>query len=278
VVRREFRKAKDALSRPNPDEDAIHEARKSVKKIRSVLRLLHDDLGSDYPAQDRQLRTAAHCLSSLRDADATTETIRALHGRYSSVVTPSIARAVLRGLRGRKREALRRGGRQVRRAVAALRRSRMTIPKRIRDVARFPAVRAGLTRGYRRARTAMKPLGADSDATEFHAWRRRVKDHTYHVRLFEGIHASPRARAQRLRQLEDWLGDDHNQAVLRGIILASPDRFGDARAIAVVLGCITKHQAWLRRRALRLGHRMFSVKPAEFERSVTVWSRGRGIK
>jgi CHAD domain-containing protein len=271
IVRSELRNALDALSVRDPDEEAVHEARKGVKKVRAVVRLLRDALGSDYGAQNGRLRRVAHSLSSLRDADATTETIRALHARYPTVVKRSIVQGVLRGLRTRKRLVHRRAGGRVRQAAAGLRRSMKSIPDRVQSAARRRVVEAGFTRGYRRAAKALKPLGVASDATQFHAWRRRVKDHAYHVRLFEGLHPVPRARAKRLRRLEDWLGDDHNQALLRGILLASPDHFGDARSIAIVLGCITKHQAWLRGRALRAGRRLFTAKPAEFGRSVRAW-------
>lgn len=255
------------------DDEAIHQARKSVKKIRSIVRLLRDDLGSDYRVLNRQLRTAAHDLSTIRDADAAIETIRSLHDRYPGVVTPSVRSAALKGLRGRKRETVRRGRSRVGRAVAALRGSEKTALSGIRRVARFPAVRDGLARSYQRARKAMEPLGPAADATQFHAWRRRVKDHSYHVRLFEGLNATPRQRAKRLRRLEEWLGEDHDQALLRGVILARPSRFGDSRETAVVLGCITKYQAWERGRALRLGKRLFATPPGEFRKSVTRWWR-----
>ena len=111
----------------------------------------------------------------------------------------------------------------------------------------------------------------DSDATQFHAWRRRVKDHAYHVRLFESLHPTPRARARNLKRLETWLGDDHNLALLRAAILGVPDTFGEARTTALVLGCIVKAQASLRQKALTLGRRLFGRKPAQFRRAVAEW-------
>jgi CHAD domain-containing protein len=273
VVRKEFRKARLPLSGRPEGAEAVHEARKSVKKIRAVLRLLRSDLGPHYRTENRKLRSAAHCLSPLRDADAMVETLRALRSRYPLLVTASVERRVMKGLRGLKRQASRSAESRVRRAAKALRRSEGTAPDRIRRAARLSAVRAGMTRDYRRARKAMKPLGVASDATQLHAWRRRVKAHTYQVRLLEGFHPSARARAARLGQLEDWLGEDHNQAVLRGLILGAPERFGDARTTAIVLGSIVRYQAWLRSRALALGRRLFAARPTEFRDSVDAWWR-----
>ena len=62
VVAREFDKAlKEVGGSEIADRtDAVHEARKSVKKIRAVVRLLQRDLGKDYRIRNRQLRTIAH--------------------------------------------------------------------------------------------------------------------------------------------------------------------------------------------------------------------------
>jgi hypothetical protein len=128
-----------------------------------------------------------------------------------------------------------------------------------------------MLRGYTRARKALKDLGLDSDTARFHLWRRRLKDHWYQARLFEGLHPTPRSRARALKQLEKLLGDDHNLSMLRGIILAAPERYGDARSTALVLGCITKSQTMLRTRALKLGHRVFEERPQEFKRGVAKW-------
>jgi len=270
IVDKEFRTALESLAARAPDEAAIHKARTSVKKIRSVLRLLKEDLPK-FRAEQRRLRAAAQSLSSLRDADAASETLRALHGRYPAVLKDAIVRRVERGLRGRKQEARRKTRPLVQRGRSALRRARETVPQRVQSAATAAAVRDGLTRGYRRARRALGSLSKDSEASRFHEWRRRVKDHSYQVRLFEGLHSTPRARSQRLRDLQTWLGEDHNHALLRAAILAAPDRFGDASTTAVVLGCIAKHQSWLRGHALRLGHRLFSAKPADFRKSVGSW-------
>jgi hypothetical protein len=49
------------------------------------------------------------------------------------------------------------------------------------------------------------------------------------------------------------LGDDHNLVLLRTTILDAPGRYGDECATAVVLGCVEKYHATLRRRALKAG-------------------------
>jgi hypothetical protein len=98
----------------------------------------------------------------------------------------------------------------------------------------------------------------------FHTWRRRVKDHLYQMRLLEGLTVHTHVRMRRLKQLDTWLGDDHNLVVLRATLLEAPARFGDERMTAVVLGCVAKYQTTLRRRALRYGRQLFASTPSAF--------------
>jgi hypothetical protein len=101
---------------------------------------------------------------------------------------------------------------------------------------------SGIVRGYRRARKELACVHATPDDGLFHTWRRRVKDHWYHVRLLEGLNGKAAMRVRNLKRLETWLGDDHNLVLLRATILKRPTRFGDEKGTAVVLGCLEKYQ------------------------------------
>jgi CHAD domain-containing protein len=264
LVSRELRGALEGLSDPTSVEEAVHEARKSVKKVRAVLRVLHDDLGPHYRAENERLRQVAHRLSSLRDAAAAGETLQMLRGRYPRAVTSRISRDIARGLEGGTRQTTAKGRRLIKMATSELGRLSKSLPDLIRSAGRLKAVRRGVTRGWRRASQTMKGVDASSDAAQFHLWRRRVKDHWYQMRLLAARHPGARSRARSLKKLEHWLGDDHNLAMLRAAILAAPHRFGDARTTDIVLGCIVKYQTWLRQRCLKLGRRVFAKKPAAF--------------
>src|SRR5271166_1235559 len=54
-------------------DEAIHEARKSVKKIRAALRLVEDDLPVLFNRENRRLRDTGRKLASFRDAAASIE-------------------------------------------------------------------------------------------------------------------------------------------------------------------------------------------------------------
>jgi hypothetical protein len=238
-----------------------------VKKVRAVVRVLRDGLRSRDGDNDR-LRQIAHRLSSLRDADASRETLQRLRGRYPRVVTAKMVHEIARGLEGRNRQVRAGRSRLIGLATSELGQLSKSLPDRVHEAGRFKTVRRGVTRGWRRARRAMKTLEVSSDAAQFHLWRRRVKDHWYQMRLLAARHPAARSRAGTLQKLEHWLGDDHNLAMLRAAILAAPDRFGGARTTDIVLGCIVKYQGWLRQRCLKLGHRIFARTAATFWKSL----------
>ena len=275
IVRSELRSALQALDGDAPDDAGIYEARKSVKKTRAVLRLLREPLASDYSDENARLQTVARTLASLRDADATLDTLRQLHAQYPAVVSPRVVREVSRGLRTRKRRADAKVEPIVRRAKGALLVCCDSVPDHVEGTGDFRAARAGAVACYRRARTAYRGLALDAEAAAFHEWRKRIKDHWYHVRLFAPLPNGPRSRSVTLRRLEQCLGDDHDLATLRAILLDGDDRYGDARTRTLLLGSIMRGQTSLRQRALVLGARIFAPSPKDFKASVTHWWRER---
>jgi hypothetical protein len=119
----------------------------------------------------------------------------------------------------------------------------------------------------------MACVSTDPENRPFHTWRRRVKDHWYHMRLLEALTGRAQVRTRRLKQLETWLGDDHNLVMLRATILEAPARFGDERMTAVVLGCAAKYETTLRRRALKSGRQLFASTPSAFRTHIDRWWR-----
>jgi CHAD domain-containing protein len=276
VVEKEFDAAVDDLEARDGDvESAVYSTRKHLKKTRAVLRLFEKDLGDDYSRFDAPLRAVGRRLAGLRDADAMLQTMKALHEHYPRLITQSLFRSVDRALTARKHGAASRqqSVRLLADASRTLRTNRKAVASEIRRTARPRAMRGGIERAYRRARKEMARLKEEPEDLRFHAWRRRVKDHWYHMRLLEGLNGRVGPRVRLLKQLETWLGDDHNLVVLRDTILKTPSRFGTEPAIAVVLGCIEKYQTTLRRRALKQGQRLFRHSASDFRKQLERWYR-----
>jgi hypothetical protein len=110
-----------------------------------------------------------------------------------------------------------------------------------------------------------------------------VKDHWYHVKLLETLRAeSLESREKDLREMQEWLGDDHNLTVLSEKLAAEPDQFGDAPAIAAVTALIDRAQKELRAKSLDAGTRLYVEKPAaltgRFAQLWDAWRRETGVQ
>jgi CHAD domain-containing protein len=262
TVRRQVKKALDELGDASEPLEGLHEVRKRIKKVRAMLRLVRDGLGHDYRKYNRRLREVAHRLSVPRDAEASLEMLTSVRRHYPQLLTETMERSVRHGLAPKKRGAaarIRPG--ELRRTLLA---AASHLPRAVRRSSTPSVVSDGMSDSYRRARRAMRKAQEAPEDLRFHAWRRRVKDHWYQVRLFEAVHPQARRRSRMLKRLEKELGDEHNLVLLRTTLLESPSTFGDERVIAIVLGCIEKYQATLRRSALRLGERLFREQSLGF--------------
>jgi hypothetical protein len=118
----------------------------------------------------------------------------------------------------------------------------------------------------------------DPRPENYHEWRKRVKDHWYHVRLLESLWTEViQAREASLKNLETWLGDDHNLVVLRDKLSNEPEKYGDADGVHLFLALAGEHQKELRENALSLGQRIYEEKPRQFTQSMSklwdVWQQ-----
>jgi CHAD domain-containing protein len=278
IVARQFRAAVERLGESGVSDEAVHEARKRIKKIRAALRLVHRDRESIGGTQN-ELRKVAHGLSSLRDVDIMAETMAAVRAHDPGLVTPAISSSINQGLAATRRAGIARRAQErlVTRAARALSESASNARHQVGRFSGSHSIEAGAARAYRRARQAMVRARRNPDDLLFHAWRRRAKDHWYHMRLLEAISAAARGRARTLKRLDGVLGNEHNLTLLRETILNAPERFGH-RAAATVVGVIETYQTQLRKRALTLGGRLFARRPRTFRKSVKAWLHSTGTK
>src|SRR5438046_811176 len=78
VVKKELRSAVKELADAELSEEAIHQARKSVKKVRAVLQLISKNSSDVIDRDAKRLRRSSRLLSPLRDAEAVVATAEEL--------------------------------------------------------------------------------------------------------------------------------------------------------------------------------------------------------
>jgi CHAD domain-containing protein len=245
-------------------DEAIHEARKSIKKIRAAVRLMEPELGSIYSKENKRLGATGRRLSDVRDAEAIIEVFDGLVTKYRDQLKPEAARDIRRGLLKNKQDTKKRVHVEtaIRQAISALHATGREMAGWPLKTDGFTALARGFRRRYRRGQDAMAKARKQPAPETFHDWRKRVKDHWYHVRLLESVWTEVlQAREAALKDLETWLGDDHNLVVLREKLHADPDQYGGERNVQLFSSLMEEYSKELREKSLSLGERIYEQKP-----------------
>lgn len=262
IVKKELRKAIDELEQSQLGSDAVHEARKHVKKLRAICRLVGPAAGKAVRRTDKRLRRIGRRLSPLRDLDMMTETLAHLRAQRPDRMLTSAVALINASLDERRRQQhahahstdlkdwCEKAFRKVRRLTKRWRLDNVG-QSTIRDTVRTT---------YRDGREAMDVARDRRRATDFHEWRKQVKALVYQLRLLEK-RVDLSEQIEKLRRLEELLGEDHNLAVLAAYIGHRPVPIIHRRHIARLKAACKAYQRQLRQEALVLGRQLFAAKP-----------------
>ncbi len=250
-----------------PADPRVHAARKSIKRVRALLRLVRAAVpASRFREHNVALRDAARGLSAARDAAVALATFDALVPEPDALLVA--VRADLVARRGDTGGAPDPAVLQL--AAQALGRARAPL---LTDLGAldWACLEAGLRDSYGGGRAAMRAAldgdrGQDDEA--FHDWRKRAKDLWYQCQLLrESCPELLGALEGMLATLGDQLGEDHDLAVLQASAPASP----------ALHARIAEQHAKLRTAAARVGHRVYAERTPAFLRRMRVyWRTWRG--
>ncbi|MGE0448735.1 MAG: CHAD domain-containing protein [Vicinamibacterales bacterium] len=262
-----------------PERDAaVHDARRRVKKVRALLRLVDPALEEPARRSHARLRTANRLVAPIGDAEALVATVDLLGKRFQRDLDPSTiqkARGLLVARWSRIDEQA--DADAVLEACAALLR---TEQKRVkRWTLRHGGLRAiapGLEASIRRSRRAMRLAIVHPTSDRYHRWRRRVKDHWLQMRLIDGrCGARLRTDTNLLERLDGYLGEHHNCAMLEAVLVADPGVLPEPDA-ARLLRLVRRYRHDLERKAIRDGQRLYRHAPrTSVERVRRAWHAAR---
>ena len=268
-----------ALATHTDVEVAVHEARKRCKASRGLARLVRPALGNEFRSFDRTVRNAANQLSTLRDAHAIAAT-------FDVLLTIDPDDAALIAARQRQlvisatasRDALTTGDDRIATArdllvEARAASARWKIPRS------FDTIQEGVAATYRRGRSALRRVQADPTDRELHEWRKAVKYLWYQVQLLHDAAPSVLGPlADQLDVLAEALGNDHDLAVLVGLLDDRPDDYGTPSEVAHLCELARRRQRELRTAAIRAGATIYAEPPAAFARRVArYWKLTRDL-
>jgi len=252
---------------------AVHGARKELKKLRTLLRLLRPSLPPALYAQaSRRFRDAGRALSASRDAEVKLRTLDALAAGREDLPPEALAawRKILVGDREASAGSLA--------DEAALAEAADLIEAGLAQVEAWEEpgggwtlLDAGLLRAYRRGREAMAAARRSGSEEHLHEWRKRAKDLWYALRLLgESWPAALDPAAGEAHALSERLGDHHDLAVLREDL--AERRLGEAETRALE-AAIDRREAELAGAAFEIGRRLYAEKPKAFRRRLRAYWR-----
>jgi CHAD domain-containing protein len=255
------------------DEDlgtAVHETRKSLKRLRALARLARDELGDEaYRRENVAFRDAGRRLAGARDSQVLLETLDALTDRYPGQAPPERFERFKRTLVGQHGAAQRRlhEGVAVAQVLSELRRARARVGDWHLEREGFDALAPGFRRIYRRGRRAYRTARREPSTEHLHELRKRAKYLWYAAQIIRAAAPKKMKRiARRAHELSNLIGEDHDLALLAQRVNERRDRFADETAAGELAALVERRRAELQREALDLGRRLFRKKPRKVAR------------
>lgn len=243
----------------------VHGVRRELKRARASLRLVRKCIGDRaYHRENLVMRDAARQLGAARDAKVLLNRFSGLRRANDSGEGKTFGVCVSQALHRERRENRQRldgGGMAVTALQDARRRLANIPPPRLERA----AVSVGIVRVYKSGRTAFAKVRQKATDARLHEWRKQVKYLFNQIDIVSRISGGhfKKFRKQSSR-LAEWLGEDHDLAVLQQKISRISTTKGlaaDSRAVAVWADRVRERRAALQRKARKLGKQLYSQHP-----------------
>jgi CHAD domain-containing protein len=260
IAAEEIKLAMTELRRPNCG-DAVHNARKAMKRLRALLRSLRVAFPHQYRAENRRISAAARKISPVRDIQVQLRTLDKLEVAGSPM-----------GDRVR-RQLLRRQTSLIRKIPSLRQTVRDMLDASHQKIAAWPFRKAtqedlvaGLKRIYKQGRKAFKVAQSSPSPIHLHEWRKKAKSLGYGLELIESLGPARMSKMKRCSQaLSEALGDDHD-LLLVWHALRIENRNGRADDFAPLIERIRQKRVKLQKEGFKLGKRLYAERPSCFER------------
>jgi CHAD domain-containing protein len=254
----------EAAPNGNGAAEAVHEARKSLKRLRALLRVSRPALDEHhYQLEKVVFRDAGRELSEARDTQVLLQTLDALISRYGDDLPV--------GTWSRLRDDLATGAQRAQASIgsyngvldvlsnARMRVSNWQLPPEDGRV----SLSDGFERIYRRGRHALRRARSEQTAENLHEMRKRSKDLWHAAQLLEPVCPDKmKPLAKEAHRLSDLLGDDHDLSVLLDYARQRPTII-DPTELEMLRAAILLRGQSLRRQALECAAGLYRRKPRQ---------------
>lgn len=250
--------------------EAIHDARKRLKKARSVLRLIRKAIDRNtYKREKNVLRDTGRSLSKARDSEVYQETLADLLHTYERTLDIEAfteIRERLADLHKTQLQMLTEREDPIGALVVELKDSHSRLNQLALRKTGWEAIAKNLNRIYRQGQERFHTAYQTDTGAAFHEWRKRVKDLWYNTRLLKQIWPEVMdAFKQETHQLSSILGDEHDITEFRQFLLTHTEELAVTDVHKNVLMPLMDHRQYeLRHQAKDLGQKLYAESPESF--------------
>jgi CHAD domain-containing protein len=255
----------------------VHEVRKHLKKLRAAMRLAIGRVGKNCHArEDRCVRKIGRLVSDLRDAQVRLQTFIELRDQAAKAIGKErFPRTEELLLLERDSFSAAFDGWQSR-AIPQLERVRTRLMNWPLKGITWNQICGAVGKIYKRGQRGLTKTIDDPEAENFHAWRKRVKDIWYQLRILQPLNRVVLEQIDHDAEvLGELLGCEHD---LHFLLARLEKEYGDevlANELAQLKRLIGKRCNRLQRDALELGRRFYAEPAKAFAKRVSIFVRKR---
>jgi CHAD domain-containing protein len=277
VAAEEAAAVRAALAIADDIEEAVHRARRNIKRVRALLRLARPALGKRFARANHAWRDAAYMFAGERDSAVALRSFDRVAQTCHDDLPPEKVAAIRECLMASAAEAD-----QLHTSSADATKAALDLAESATARLEWPRGRADLEAGLRRAqqrlRQSWKRARRQTDAENMHEWRKRLKDVAAQTGLLRNVLSKQAARRRvEMQELAEVLGEEHDLAILcRKLDELGPSR-GTKTARDRLMRAAEQRQGELRRSALEKAEALTAEAPKAFAREIAGrWSRAHG--
>jgi len=249
--------------------EAVHNARKALKRLRALLRSLRVAFPKKlFRAENRHIAATCRRISPLRDVHVQLRTL----GKLKAAAGPAGDHI--------RRQLLRQQSSFIRRIPALRKTVRALLEVSRQSLASWPLRKAtaedlasGLKRIYKQRREAFKTARKSPTPGHLHAWRKKTKSLGYGLEMIKNLGSGELSKMIRSSDiLTQALGDDQDLfMVLRA--LDKEHRSNPASDFDRLANRISLKRAKRQKRAFKLGEKVYGEKSGGFEKRLDRYLR-----
>ena len=258
----------------------VHEVRKNLKKLRAAMRLAIPEVGKNrHSREDRCVRKIGRLVSDLRDAQVRLQTLIQLRDDTAKGPEDSPFPRIeeLLSLERESFSAAFAGWQK--QAIPQLERVEARLLKWPLESLTWKQICGAVGKIYKRGQRGLAKTINDPEPENFHAWRKRVKDLWYQLRILQPLNRVVlEEMAHDAEVLGELLGREHDFDFLWTRLEKESGDEAVRDELAQLQKLIRKRGKKLRRNALELGRRFYAEPAKAFAKRVSIFVGKRKVR